>query len=364
MSLYAGSDGGRGGGGECCLQPLHVLPLSWALLMPVCRLVYPPRPHVACCAVLPGRGAATGPSSDLCGGPVSGGGFGECCDTNGQCSSGVCDPVGRFCTQLCYSGSDCPPTAFDSSAYCIPPGLPLLECTYLDQWLPYILFPPVPSDPPPSAQGTCNAAVAYGWSFAPYCSTCRTGTWSGDAGPQVGLSDSQRVATLLQTLLRAACTTSAGMAARCANSTLAATLQSFASEVVNTCSASPAGAALCTFGLSTENVYQSVLLLLGLGDYATLAGTTPLADRVVMAVNMLMNVKASSSFGAAKPSNAIRMADKCVTSASPTAQRGLARTPCFCSGVPCCSRLLLAAAAHFVGLCCAVALRCAAGLVC
>ena len=81
-------------------------------------------------------------------------------------------------------------------------------------------------------------------------------------------------------------------------------------QVIQTCSASPSGASLCTFGLSVDSLFDSALLLLGLGDFADIAEALTPAERVALALNMLISVKPKTTFGASLPSQDVVMSNK------------------------------------------------------
>ena len=215
-------------------------------------------------------------TSDLCKGPSSQGTFGECCDTDAQCGPDLfCDPAQRACTLKCTEESDCNVAPLYGGRSCgIISGM---TCEVADLAYPYLwgvyngmgsggestsapspppqrvcgLHAPVHAYlihhgymcPPPSSSllltyarwfppaQFCDASVAYGWSFAPYCSTCRSGNWSGDAAPPVPYSDEQRVATLLATLLEDLCSSSPALSQRCGNSTVLLVLNDFLEKV-------------------------------------------------------------------------------------------------------------------------------------
>lgn len=245
-------------------------------------------------------------------GPSSDGDFGECCDSDAQCSPGmVCDLYQRACTFKCTSSADCYASPLFGLTSCGP--VDGMSCSIADIAYPYLwgaYNEAVQADPP--QQLYCDASVGYGWSFSAYCRTCRSGSWSGGAGPEVGYSDDQRVATLLGSLLEDLCSSSPAIEQRCSNSTVYATIQQFIDEVVQTCSQSPAGASLCTFGLSVDSLFDSALLLLGLGEWAEVAEVLTPAERVAVALNLVISVQPKSTYGVSLPSNEVVMASKYV----------------------------------------------------
>ncbi len=284
-----------------------------------------------------------GPASDLCTGPSQGGGFGECCDRDSQCTAGmVCDPDQRACTFNCTSVTDCYAAPLHSKPSC---GLlNRMTCDYVDYVYP-VLWGAAnrslgSSDGAPTQQ-YCDASTGYGWSFTAYCKSCKSGNWSGDAGPDVGYSDAQRVGTLLGSLLEDLCATSPAIQQRCTNSTVKATLDSFILQVQNTCAQSPSGASLCTFGLSVDSLFDAALLLLGLGDWEELAAELTPAERVDVALNLVISVRPKSTFGVSLPTSEVVMASKWVHSPHAHAHtythvhtRRCAPAHALCSGCP------------------------------
>jgi hypothetical protein len=251
-----------------------------------------------------------GPTSDLCKGPVTEGDFGECCDSDAQCTTGmVCDPEQRACTFKCTSSANCYASPLYGQASCGP--IDQLTCSIADLAYPYLWGTYNQADQvDPPQQLYCDASVGYGWSFSAYCRTCGSGSWSGDAGPDVPYSDDQRVATLLGSLLEDLCSSSPAIQQRCANSTVYTTIEDFIDEVVQTCSESPSGASLCTFGLSVDSLFDSALLLLGLGDWADIAEQLTPEERVAVALNLVISVQPKSTYGVSLSSNEVVMASK------------------------------------------------------
>ena len=106
--------------------------------------------------------------AEECDGPANEGGFGECCDADAQCRSGLmCNTARRYCTKPCETNvgvkrfvNTCPADPSDELTVCQPSMRAELR---VEQSKLYPTLPPF----------TCKGERIVGFSYGAFCSQCK-----------------------------------------------------------------------------------------------------------------------------------------------------------------------------------------------
>lgn len=218
-----------------------------------------------------------------CDGPASDGAFGMCCDSTSQCGEGLkCSTTTRTCTLTCSSDEQCPAA----------PSLNRGPKTGFDPAVGYC------------TAGECDASSLVGWSYAPYCQTCKLPKYSGDAGPN---SLTTSVFTLLTSAIgqiEVACN-AFQILDKC--NQLDAEFDLVVNNIIQTCT-SPAAQAVCTGGFTTQAIQRAMLDVIA-AKFGPRPSQSTSAQLAQAFTNTLFSSEPARLPGRSAPSSRIKMQD-------------------------------------------------------